>query len=353
MFSTLINFLQSNTDRDIPGGERYIKTNDDDKDWLKNLKIKTQNEILGNGSNQPFNFKILPNLSTAVFDFNEKEYFVIIGWTEDNIITFEDILTRIQINAGLVTALLSDLKVPIRAKVKPLEIIEKVFYPIEDDYTGHNFEDVSIFFEPILVYQILDDSPLKGTDIERLSGFYMIKNCQNLTLKFSQKTLIVYEKLFLESPQNVPYENLVLSLTSVYWKYSFLDIYRCIEGIFPESRLYELHKQLNISTPLREFLNRIETSLKCKPKEEETVIEIIKNSPEDANENFRNVKKVIHDEDTGELGKFFYKIRNSIVHYRHRDEELKLEKLEDETWDQLIRGALLVVQFWYQKLDSL
>jgi hypothetical protein len=93
----------------------------------------------------------------------------------------------------------------------------------------------------------------------------------------------------------------------------------------------------------------IENSLGWKPKEDETLNKLIEGSPEDARQLFREVKKAIHSQEEGSLGEFFYKIRNSIVHYRPANQEFQLD---DENWDKLIRGALLVILYWYQEYDS-
>jgi|JI91814CRNA_FD_contig_121_158024_length_7073_multi_2_in_0_out_0_3 hypothetical protein len=339
IFSALITFVEkSKISEAILPGKRFIKTNEEEKRWLKELNCLKQ---------QP----ILPNLITASIEFDSQEYFVVIGWEKNDVVTFaeQEVITPIELNAGIVTALLFELKVAIRPKVKPYYILDEVLYPIQSDYSGHEFEVVSDCFEPLLVYQIVDNSPLKGEKIERLSGFYLSKNCEKLFLKFSQDTLLVYEKLFLEASESVPYENLVLSLTSVYWKYSFLDVYRCIERIFSISRLDELCQKLNIVIPLLQLSAEMENSLGWKPKEDETLNKLIEGSPEEARQLFREVKKAIYSQEEGSLGEFFYKIRNSIVHYRPANQEFKLD---DENWDKLIRGALLVILYWYQEYDS-
>ncbi len=231
--------------------KRCIETNDEDKKWLKKLEIINDK------------YHILPNFQTASFQYRGNDYFVAIGlqkYLETN--QEEEVIQLLELNAGIITALLFELEISVDKKVDPYKIIEENFYPSEDEIIRYNFSKVKYFFEPICVYKIPENSPFLSLDninITRISGFYIIKNSQLVSLKFSSNTLDEFEKLFFEGSKNIPYENLLLSLVSVSWKYSFLDIYRCIERLFPISALEDLHKKLNIKYSLLNFANDIES----------------------------------------------------------------------------------------------
>jgi len=338
IFSSLVDFVKQNG-IDIPEGIRYIKTDGEEKRWLKELKV-SQKQI------------ILPNLRTVSINFDQKEYFVVVGWDDSE--SFDEVLDPIFLNAGLVTALLFELEVPIRREVGPYEIADEIQYKYqtcdkEQEYSGHDFSEVSKFFEPILAYQILEESPLNGDDIIQISGFYICENNKKLSLSFSPETIGIFERVFIEGPSSIPYENLLSSLTSVRWKHSFLDIYRCIEQLFPISRLYDLHQSLGISISLLEFSAKIENSIGWRPKEDETLNKLFDELPTEARKLFSEVRYYLDSTKEGELGTWFYKIRNSIVHYRPATQQFELD---DENCNKLIRGALLVIEYLYEKYNQ-
>lgn len=338
IFQTLADFVkQSNIDSTIIEAKRYIQTDDQEKKWLKDLKIVDKQ-------------KILSNFQTAIFSFEDKQYFVVIGEDETSSIVHE-LIESIEINAGIITALLFELKVPIYRKVNPLEIADEIFYPPQSNQEKipYNFSQVIKFFNQVFVYKIQVESPFseqESNNLVRLTGFYTSNNNQMILLDFSQETIKVFERIFVESVESIPYENLLFSMVSFSWKYSFLDVYRCIERLFSISITENLYNNFDLKKySLLKFATEIENQLSWKPKEEEAVSKLIDSSPENAMRILGNIKKVIDGNDEGDYGKLIYRIRNSIVHFRPATESIELS---DEDWDKLIRALLLVVEYWYK-----
>jgi hypothetical protein len=340
IFSSLIHFVNEAKDSSIPRDptiKRYIKTDDYEKEWLKKLDIKDKQLIL-------------QNFTTAYVNFKQENYFGVIGWFDA--IELNEIIIDFPLNSGIVTALISELQLPIREDSNVDEITNEILFQHEDiNYSGHDYNDVVKYFPKIRIYKILEDSPFEGEQLDKISGFYITKNKRNLFLKFSQETLDIFEKIFLEGSDYIPYENLLLSLNSTFWKYSFLDVYRCIEQMFPVAKLDELCKNNNISISLFHLSSQMETILNWKPKEEDSLANIIDKSSPEAKQLFNDVKRFLgRSEEKTE--KVVYKIRNSIVHYRPANQQdIELSKLDDINWDKLIRGALLVVMDLYEMYD--
>lgn len=317
--------------------KRCIETTSEEKRWLQELNI-TKRQL------------ILPNFQTASFEFDSKKYFVAFGLSNEEI--SEEVLQSVELNAGIVTALLSELKVPIRQKVDPYEIINDIFYETEENIIKYNFPVIANFFEPFSVYQIQENSPFITQDditFMRLSGFYTLKTNELVALNFSSDTLDKFEKLFFEGSTNIPYENLLLSLVSVSWKYSFLDIYRCIERLFSISFLEDFHRSLQIPDSLLKFSSDVENYTGWKPKENEAVNKLIDASPEQARYLLQEIKRLVDGTEEGKCGDLIYKIRNSIVHFRPATQSVSLN---DKNWDMLIRASLYIIEYWYNKYDE-
>ena len=324
----------------VSDNKRCIETNTEDKEWLQEIKIINKQLIL-------------PNFQTASFEFKSQKYFVAVGWQSKQTIDSDEVIEFVELNAGIVTALLFELRISLSHEAKPLDIIDKILYddPI-NPIIKYNYSLISDFFEPFSVYRIQEYSPFFETDdidLIRISGFYALKNSQLIALKFSSKTFDKFENIFFEGSKNIPYENLLFSLVSVSWKYSFLDIYRCIEMLFPISYLEIFHKELKIEDSLLKFSADVEKYMGWKPKEKDAVNKLIDESPEEARKLLREIKKLLDGTEEGNCGDFVYKIRNSIVHFRPATQSINIE---DNNWDMLIRASLYIVEYWYKQYDE-
>ncbi len=341
IFKKLANFVTKHSSNIVENKNKpYIETNDTEKEWLKNIVIIERHPIL-------------PNVQTALFEFKNQKYFVTIGFQHQEESDASNILEFVELNAGILTALLFKLEVPLIKSLNYLDITNEIFYESSDELIKYPFDCVSKFFEPLCIYRIDDDCPFAGgedIDLIRLSGFYILKNRQLISLDFSSNTLDKFERIFFEGSKVIPYENLLLSLVSIGWKYSFLDIYRCIERLFCISALEEFHGKLQITHSILQFSTDIEDHIGWKPKEDESLNKIIKKSPEEATNLLREIRTFIYGEAEGNHGDLIYKIRNSIVHFRGANKAM-YSSLNDLHWDKLINSSLLIVEHWYDKYD--
>jgi hypothetical protein len=334
IFKELADFVDTSK-IDVPiykKNKRCIKTNSKEKKWLQELNIIKEQLIL-------------PNFQTASFEFDSNKYFVAFGLPNQEI--SEDVLQSVELNAGIVTALLSELKISLNQKASPYDIANEIFYESQKKIIEYDFSVIAKFYEPFSVYLIQKNSPFISQDdinFLRLSGFYTLKTSQLVALNFSPETREQFEKIFFEGSTNIPYENLLLSLVSVSWKYSFLEIYRCIERLFSISFLENFHQRFRIPDSLRNFSSELESYIGWKPKENEAINKLIDDSPEGASELLREIKKFLEGTEEGKCGDLIYKIRNSIVHFRLATQSIELD---DKHWDMLIRASLYIVEHWY------
>jgi hypothetical protein len=341
IFGELENYVRERGyEGPLHSGRRHLKTNDDEKNWLKNLRIEEQKQVSINSR-------------AAKFLFKRREYFVFVGW--ERLPVDDTILLHLDLNAGLATALISELRIPILADTDPLVIVENIFFQIrKDGYTKedlknweYSFEDVIQYFETFTVYEVPQESILHEAQLDRLSGFYISQGKQNLPLSFSKDTIDVFERVFLEGATVIPYGNLRISLTTSDWEYAFLDAYQCIERLFPLHALKELHQKTESPISLFDFAVYMEDILSWRANENDTVDDLISEGvPKEVERLLRLVMKKIDGNSKGRLGNRFYRIRNSIVHYRPATKPILLK---DQDWDTLIRATLLLILHWYDK----
>lgn len=354
IFKVLAEFLEEqNIERPIfADAKRCIETDDREKEWLQKLTV--QNTQI-----------ILPTFTTASFEFEENKYFVTIG-SMSQLLTEPEIIQEEELNGGMITALIFELQIPVKQSARALEIVDEIFYEPDEEITKYRYDKVSQFFEPIFVYRVQDECPFiesinntSTVNIVRLSGFYLTKHRQIISLRFEKETIFIFERLFLEGANNIPFDNLVFSLVSVYWRYSFLDVYRCIERLFSLSFLEELHQDLGIdnSLSLLQFSAKIEKYIGWRAEESKAINKLIDNSPQGAIDIVQEVKRFIDSQQADTLpsnpGEVIYKIRNFIVHCRPAT-DLKIINniMDNKHWNKLIRASLLIIEYWYHKYDD-
>jgi hypothetical protein len=340
IFKKLADFATKHGNSIDDRNKRCIETNEIEKEWLKNIDVIEK-------------YPILPSIQTALFKFENQKYFVTVGFQYQEKSDVSNILEYVKINAGILTALLFKLEVPLVKSLNYLDITNEIFYESSDELIKYQFNCVSKFFEPLCIYRINEDCPFTGgedIDLIRLSGFYILKNRQLISLNFSSNTLDKFEKIFFEGSKVIPHENLLLSLVSSAWKYSFLDIYRCIERLFCISALEEFHNKFQITCSILQFSTDIEDHIGWRPKEEDSLDKIIKKSPQEITNLLQEIKAFIHGEAEGDRVNIIYKIRNSIVHFRGTNKAI-YSSLNDLHWDKLINSSLLIVEYWYDKYD--
>ncbi|MEB3150275.1 MAG: hypothetical protein VKL60_14845 [Sphaerospermopsis sp.] len=356
IFEVLAKFVEDkNVERPIfADAIRYITTNEREKEWLQKLKIQDTQ-------------RILPTFRTAYFEFEKQKYFVTIGSTTQ-LLTEREIIQEEQLNGGIFTALISELKIPVKQTADVSYIENEIFYETEEEKIEYKLSQVQEFFEPIFVYKIQYDCLFIDIDTKnktsvnilnlKLSGFYITHNPQIMSLEFDEETLIIFRRLFLEGAKNIPYDNLVFSLVSVYWRYSFLDVYRCIERLFSLSFLEELHQDLGIdnSLSLLQFSAKIEKYIGWRAEESKAINKLIHNSPQDAIDILQEVKSFIDSRQANtlpsKLGEVIYTIRNSIVHFRPATQLEIINVIDNEYWNKLIRASLLIIKDSYHKYDD-
>lgn len=380
IFKVLAEFVEDkNIERSMfTEAKRCIETDDREKEWLQKLTIQDTQIIL-------------PTFTTAYFVFEEHKYFVTIG-SMSQLLTEPEIIQKEELNGGIITALIFQLKIPVKQSAEAIEIVQEIFYEPQEKITKYEFSQVSKFFETIFVYKIQDESTFIDIDVNnkstvnivKLSGFYILKHQQIISLKFDKETIRIFERLFIEGAKNIPFDNLVFSLVSVYWRYSFLDVYRCIERLFSISFFEDFHQYLGIenSLSLLNFSAKIEDYTGWRPNEDAAINKLIAGSPQDAIELLQEVKNFSEGKNTqinklpikflfwtlldidrlidilllsdyrnteSKLGQLIYKIRNSIVHFRPATEQISMD---DQHWNKLIRASLLIIEYWYHKYDE-
>lgn len=312
--------------------KRYIKTNFLEKNILKNTKILDTKTIH-------------PNLSAILVEYQTRKFIVIVGLKieEDQIDTSH--FSVHPSNAGLLTILLAEKLLSLAHHINGLQFQDVIMSQHKEDiYRGHDQNDILPFLQPFTLVEIKSDSILFIDETLRILTNITTGVQNMLVLNFEKDTLNLVNQLTLVTTYKIPYRLILNSLISANFSHSFLEIYRLIERMYPLNYIKEFYQRSSSQLNFQQFAKELESSIGWRPKEDEALKKIFDNSSVSSKALIKSVaqKKGYRSN----YSNYIYKIRNSIVHFRMKHEEVKLT---DEEWNDIIYGLLKIIDENYTK----
>jgi len=326
---------------------RYIKLTPSGEDCLKIAKVS-----------EPY--LVSPRVKAASISFQENYYFIVAGLDNfsDNTFDLPVVGEANPLYAALLEIAIYEFKIPLINSLQSLIIIDEIIhnYMGIDDYDGHDIDTVKQFFIPIELYEIESSYPLKAEQLIKLVGLRLCKQPNSLVLPFSTDTIELFWEVFSEGSSAIPYDNLVQCCYSVSWKHAFLELYLCVERLYPIPVLNELYTKMRFpnSFSLLDLVRNVEEILGWKAPEESSVKKILIDAitQQEAITLLENVKKTSPQTSGTSIHKWFYSIRNNIVHFRLPTQQLDISDISNENWDKIIRATLLIIEAWYKNYEQ-
>jgi hypothetical protein len=335
-FERLIS-IASRSDRPIVGEPRarWIQTNEIEKTWLQETKIGAIERI----SNRT---------STAILQFQENRYFATIGSSSVNLLEIG--LVEEEMNAGLFTAIIAGIEVPINNSKTPLHVYELVFAGARGDsgYLGHSFEPLSRLLEPIHIYKIAENCPFPAASIERFTYYWSITSKETIILPFSARTYGLLESIGLDIINSIPFSNLLSAVQSAHWRHAFLELYQCIEALFSLGKIQSLRTDLQLQISLLDFAEKVHAATGWRPKEEDALLKLFDSASSTVRTQFDVIKNFASAQQVQNIPSWFYSLRNSIVHCRPALDKIVLDAKE---WDELLEATLALIKDLYTQYD--
>lgn len=327
-FSNIRDSLDKELAGRVPDCIRYIATNQEDKEWLKHIRIKRRHRFSKNA------YGLLLLLA-------EKEYLCLIN-TNTCIGKLPEVLEETIVSAGLVTVLGAEgLLTPKVDQTLQAEIYDKVLYETFDDYHGHEWKEIEQYFPSVHCYEI----GLKGdADIrENANAFYWVLAQVALEFDmgnnpFGDISKDAWEKIIYEGNLgSIKFNNLLLAYTALSWDISYLYLYQCLEDRFAYESVQTLHKKLGLSITSQTLSRMLYDELSWQPKDLDGIDTIIKKCSSNS-----NAIKILESVSEGQtLAKFIYSMRNRIV---HETRETPIPLTDNKRWEKAIAGMLYLLE---------
>lgn len=340
LFSLLRTHLPADSPQISKSIPRWIATNQDEKRWLKEVVFLTDSDLRFGG-----------HYRMSIASFNSESFLVSVDF-QPNLPT--DDFDFLEVNAGLFCAAVVELKIePLVTESIGLELIQNVFLPLEDmslKGVEHAFTAIREFFPPIFLFKIRSASPLLGSEssLFRVALFTATKSPELMSLPWTSEGLEIARAVSTLEKVALPFELVLRAVLERKWEHAFLEIYRCMEFLFPFPKVNELKKRLKLDESTAEVSASIEDILGWRPLEEVAIQALFKPLAPDNAESFCQALGMERRDDTDinkAIATFVYRLRNDCVHFRPVQRKSTLR--ENVKWELLLQEMLRAVNDFY------
>lgn len=323
--------------------KRWVKTNEVEKAWLKNVEWIDE-------------FRFDPNNWIIQCRHEDLLYYVTVGFELDDL-SDQSPLQEAELNAGLFTALLAEKEI-VRQDVDEIEVLDRALIPAGDGYDGQHLEDLRDLCRPISLLSVAFDTPMSEAKsaesaLHRTALYCMASAKKMRSLPYSSRAIDRCKVLAADIDARVPWGMLAYALVAVRWDHAYLDVYRCIERLFPLPKMLELKQALQVRSPGLGLSKDIEGALGWRQREEDGMTSLFEAVDAlcfrfysaysahwtDGPEKYTPKSMALH----------FYKLRNSIVHFRPITEQ---RPFTYERWGVVLENFIELTEELYREFAN-
>lgn len=261
--------------------------------------------------------------------YDSINYILVTGDFKTNIYKTVD-----QDDAFLFVAIANSVNINVKKSVIQLDLYNEI--GVENAELP--FHKIKKFFPNYIVLEIssLSDS---STNIIHSVVFSLLLENNYSNLEFPSDVNCKFSELLNNVCDDVvPFENLISAYVEPSWKFSFLNLYRCIEPFFSIVWAVKMYSVFKNYTKIEEYCAYADalTDLGKKTAKEKDAFDLM-----------------VKDYSDLEI-KDIYKLRNSIVHnkFEERDKTIHFEKFTDVQWSKYIVAELVLIRDLYSKYSS-
>ena len=346
LFNKLKQLLPLGVSAEASSPNRWIETTNEEKKWLKDVKFQTDSDL-----------KFGNQKSLALASLESTNYLISIGLEID---LPQDDFDEVLVNAGAFCAAVNDLDIePIGGEAIGLELLENIFTPAEVIGKGVSYplEAVVKYFPQVRMFQIKTGSPLlKPEPCLFQVALFAVTRCTGLiTLNWTSTGLENARAISSAQKPFLPFELVLRAIIERKNTHAFLELYRCIEFLFPFPKINELKTRLALTLSTVELSESVETILGWRPTEDSALQRLFRTLPSEIIAAFQQALLLEAYQGTSLCSKVadvLYKLRNDCVHFRpiQRMSTLQLSV----KWDLLLQTMLLAISSLYaSELDAI
>jgi hypothetical protein len=348
MFERLKEKLPTEYQRIGGAVKRYILTSPSEKNWLQNVSFSTDPDLV---------FSTQQQVCIATLD--AKSYLLCIGFKPD--FGSEEFVQQ-EVNAGLFCAAVVELGLEaVIGEATSYELADKIFYPVDAQQPqkmGYEWETVGKYFPTFNLFQIPPGSPFFALEdiVFRVGIFSLTKTASLRPLLWSSDALEIAREICTTENEHFPISLVLHAMLERKWEHAFLDVYRCIEFLFPFPKANDLKRALKLDSPTIDISYQIESVLGWRQQEDVALNTLFSKLQAEQLTLLSTALGVKAEEAPGvgslckTVAKRIYKLRNDCVHYRPAQSKSQLRSMVD--WPLLVQELLKAASFFHRSETS-
>ncbi|MFZ3126807.1 MAG: hypothetical protein WA136_02220 [Rhodoferax sp.] len=348
LFERLRGRLPSEFQQSVGTVQRFVSTDASEKDWLKNVAFSTDPDLVFSAQQR-----------VCIATYRGESFLVCVGFKPD--FSSEEFIYQ-EVNAGLFCAAVVELELePLIGEATGYELVDTIFYPVDFGQAqriAYDWATVARFFPTFYLYRIPPGSPFLAIEqlVTRVGLFSITKTFSLLPMSWSAEALEVIREICTNENEHFPLNLVLHAMLERKWEHAFLDVYRCIEFLFPFPKVNDLRRALGLDTSTIDVSYQIESVLGWRQQEDVALNSLFVKLP-DEQLNLLSVAlgmKVDEIEATESLGKTvskrIYKLRNDCVHYRPAQSKSQLK--DEVNWTLLVPELLKAASVFHRNETS-
>lgn len=314
--------------------------------------------------------KTVDKSTLLIINFNNRTFLVITGNIDDTNDFLKDVTTVVDLdndeqdfkfNPGLATLLFANENFPLDVDSEiSYKLIEHVFTEEKEglENGSFNYAELAYYFSNYDVWEISEKYlPLNQNSIVAIYSGYLINYNKEINLEFSLKTKQTIKLLIEELPIDLVGGNIYRALTAMEYKHSFLELYQCIEYLFPLPYLIDLSNNIGDKSLFPKLFFNTESDLQWRPREDQALIKLLNQIKRESSftqilNSLIKILKVEQDSTDNNcvfVSKHIYYTRNSIAHFRSGTTNIIKTKSD---WDDMIEKISLIIHDLYKIYSS-
>jgi hypothetical protein len=296
--------------------------------------------------------KITRLMRAVRFDHEGRRYFAFFGFAStQGPLPLPEGLTELDPTPGMFGIAITETDAMARATASQIrEIIEADYHGLEG-YEGHDLDAVAGLF-PTATFAEADANYPYTENLDRVLGAMVAATYVDGPISLDEDTLKAVSSLFTTGPDTIPFDNVLQGVLSISWSGLYVELYRCIEQLYPVPRLADLIRQWASPQSFGALADLLREQLGWRPREDDSLNKLIAACPDKVWTDLIDAFDVKLDDKSmpAEIaGRQVYAMRNGLVHFRGNT---TIAPPSDEKWNAIVMAMIALVTETYDRFGQ-
>ena len=302
-----------------------------------------EHERLANSLHLLSTYVFSRNVCFALVELDAEIYFLTVGLVNElNYVSLQPIDNRNELSLAIV----AKCEVERLFSVNETTLSDKIF--VSPEVEDVQWEDIEVFFPVVQTYKVKDSVagiPVVNEYLKRLALFALCCHNNLLILDFESSTLQKYIDVIDAGDPNIPVDNLLHSLGSNYWKFCFIDLYRCVERLFVLGWVHNYKTTMNSGLPPQPIYEALKNRFKIVKREDDNINYLFSLLSPAALSMLDGVRGTMNHDNY-----IYQELRNKIVHYQKDD--AVINNISSDKWNMVVRFMLVAILELYPQFSA-